>query len=114
MKNVDPDTSAPKSVEMLNISVGKKLKETIGKMKSVPGVVLIDCLGNLNDRNFEHIYITTNVAIIPMSFDADTIDATDIFIKAFKTISNTNLLFTPNRINTSEGKSEELRQSVCA
>ena len=45
-----------------------------------------------------------------MSFDADTVDATGIFIKAFKTVSNAKLLFAPNRINTSEGKSEELRQ----
>ena len=45
-----------------------------------------------------------------MSFDADTVDATGIFIKAFKTISNAKLLFVPNRINTSEGKTEELRQ----
>lgn len=109
-KNVDPDTSAPWAVEMLNTSNGKKLEETIGKLKSVPGVVLIDCPGNLNDRNLEHIYKAADVAVIPMSFDADTVDATGIFIKAFKTISNAKLLFAPNRINTSEGKAEELRQ----
>ena len=109
-KNVDPDTSAPWAVEMLNTSDGKKLEETIGKLKSVPGVVLIDCPGNLNDRNLEHIYKAADVAVIPMSFDADTVDATGIFIKAFKTISNAKLLFAPNRINTSEGKAEELRQ----
>ena len=95
-KNVDPDTSAPWAVEMLNTSDGKKLEETIGKLKSVPGVVLIDCPGNLNDRNLEHIYKAADVAVIPMSFDADTVDATGIFIKAFKTISNAKLLFAPN------------------
>lgn len=73
-------------------------------------IVLIDCPGNLNDRNLEHIYKAADVAVIPMSFDADTVDATGIFIKAFKTISNAKLLFAPNRINTSEGKAEELRQ----
>ena len=109
-KNVDPDTSAPWAVEMLNTSEGKKLEETIGKLKNVPGIVLIDCPGNLNDRNLEHIYKAADVAVIPMSFDADTVDATGIFIKAFKTISNAKLLFAPNRINTSEGKAEELRQ----
>ena len=109
-KNVDPDTSAPWAVEMLNTSDGKKLEETISKLKSVPGIVLIDCPGNLNDRNLENIYKAADVAVIPMSFDADTVDATGIFIKAFKTISNAKLLFAPNRINTSEGKAEELRQ----
>ena len=74
-KNVDPDTSVPWAVEMLNTSDAKKLEETIAKLKSVPGVVLIDCPGNLNDRNLEHIYKAADVAVIPMSFDADTVDA---------------------------------------
>ena len=65
-KNVDPDTSAPWAVEMLNTSDEKKLEETIAKLKSVPGVVLIDCPGNLNDRNLEHIYKAADVAVIPM------------------------------------------------
>ena len=109
-KDADPDASAPWAVEMLDTSNGQKLEETISKLKNVPGIVLIDCPGNLNDRNLEHIYKAADVAVIPMSFDADTVDATGIFIKAFKTVSNAKLLFAPNRINTSEGKSEELRQ----
>ncbi len=76
----------------------------------MPGVVLIDCPGNLNDRNLETIYKAADAAVIPMSFDADTVDATGIFIKAFKTISNAQLLFAPNRINPAERRAEELRQ----
>ncbi len=80
------------------------------KLKEVPGVVLIDCPGNLNDRNLETIYKAADAAVIPMSFDADTVDATGIFIKAFKTISNAQLLFAPNRINAAEKRVDELRQ----
>lgn len=109
-KDADPDASAPWAVEMLDTSNGQKLEETISKLKNVPGIVLIDCPGNLNDRNLEHIYRAADVAVIPMSYDADTIDATGIFVKAFKTISPAKLIFVPNRINTSEGKAEELRQ----
>jgi chromosome partitioning protein len=109
-KDADPDAYAPWAVEMLDTSNGQKLEETISKLKNVPGIVLIDCPGNLNDRNLEHIYRAADVAVIPMSYDADTIDATGIFVKAFKTISPAKLIFVPNRINTSEGKAEELRQ----
>lgn len=109
-KDADPDSSTPWAVEMLNTSNGQKLEETISKLKNVPGIVLIDCPGNLNDRNLEHIYRAADIAVIPMSYDADTIDATGIFVKAFKTISPAKLIFVPNRINTSEGKAEELRQ----
>ena len=82
----------------------------MAKLKEVPGVVLIDCPGNLNDRNLEYIYKSADTAIIPISFDADTVDATGIFVKALKTVSAADLVFLPNRINTSEKKSEELRQ----
>lgn len=109
-KDVDPDSSVPWSVELLDTSDGGKLKEKMKLVKNVPGIVLIDCPGNLNDRNLEHIYKTADLAVIPMSYDADTVDATGIFVKAFKTVSNAKLMFVPNRINTSEGKAEELRQ----
>ena len=108
--DVDPEAAAPWAVELLNTADGKKLSSTIEKIKNVPGVVLIDCPGNLNDKNLALIYKAADVAVIPMSFDADTVDATGIFVKAFKTVSSAKLVFAPNRINTSEGKAEELRQ----
>ncbi len=45
-----------------------------------------------------------------MTYDADTVDATGIFIKAFKTISGAQLLFAPHRINPAEKRADELRQ----
>lgn len=107
---VDAEATEPWSVSILNTADTDLLKQTIDKMKSVPGIVLIDCPGNLNDRNLEYIYKSADTAVIPISFDADTVDATGIFIKALRTISKANLIFIPNRINVSEKKSEELRQ----
>lgn len=109
-KSADPGAQAPWNVELLDTSDGERLRALIDKVKSVPGVVLIDCPGNLNDRNLEYIYKQADTAIIPISFDADTVDATGIFIKAMKTVSTAGLMFLPNRINVSERKSEELRQ----
>lgn len=109
-KDVAPDVQAPWNVDLLDTAKGDHLKNVMSKLKTVPGIVLIDCPGNLNDRNLEYIYKSADTAIIPISFDADTVDATGIFVKALKTVSSTNLVFIPNRINTSERKSEELRQ----
>lgn len=109
-KDVDPESAVPWNVELLNTSDSTKLKEKMKQLKNVPGIVLIDCPGNLNDRNLEHIYKASDLAVIPMSYDADTVDATGIFVKAFKTVSHAKLMFIPNRINASEGKAEELRQ----
>lgn len=109
-KDVAPEVHAPWSVERLDTADSEHLKRVMGKLKEVPGIVLIDCPGNLNDRNLEYIYQSADTAIIPISFDADTVDATGIFVKALKTVSSADLVFIPNRINTSERKSEELRQ----
>ena len=85
-------------------------KQVMGKLKEVPGIVLIDCPGNLNDRNLAYIYQSADTAIIPISFDADTVDATGIFVKALKSVSSAGLIFIPNRINAAERKAEEIRQ----
>ena len=103
-KDVAPDVQIPWGVELLDTANREHLERVMGKLKNVPGIVLIDCPGNLNDRNLEYIYKTADAAIVPVSF------ATGIFIKALKTVSSANLVFLPNRINSSERKSEELRQ----
>ena len=109
-KNAAPDTQIPWNVEMLDTSDRDRLVQVVEKMKEVPGIVLIDCPGNLNDRNLAYIYKSADTAIIPISFDADTVDATGIFVKALKSVSSANLIFIPNRINTAERKAEEIRQ----
>ncbi len=108
--DADPDVKAPWNIELLNTGDTGKLGTVMGKLKEVPGMVLVDCPGNLSDRNLETIYKSADVAVIPMSFDADTVDATGLFIKAFKTVSNARLLFVPNRINPAEKRADELRQ----
>ena len=107
---VDSEHQAPWSVELLNTADGTHLKTLLQNIKKVPGIVLIACPGNLNDKNLAMIYNVADAAVIPMSYDADTVDATGLFVKAFKTISNAKLVFAPNRINSLEGKAEDLRQ----
>ena len=74
-KDAAPDAQIPWNVEMLDTSDHKRLVQVMGKLKEVPGIVLIDCPGNLNDRNLAYIYQSADTAIIPISFDADTVDA---------------------------------------
>lgn len=109
-KDVAPETQIPWNVEMLDTSDNDRLVQVMNKLKNVPGIVLIDCPGNLNDRNLAYIYQSADTAIIPISFDADTVDATGIFVKALKSVSSAELIFVPNRINAAERKLEEIRQ----
>lgn len=109
-QDVAVEVQALWNVDLLDTADSKQLKKVMTQLKKVPGIVLIDCPGNLNDRNLEYIYKNADTAVIPISFDPDTVDATGIFIKALKSVSEAQLVFIPNRIITSERKSEELRQ----
>ena len=101
-KDVAPEAPIPWNVDLLDTANREQLELVMAKLKEVPGIVLIDCPGNLNDRNLEYIYKSADTAIIPISFDADTVDATGIFVKALKTVSAADLIFLPNRINVRE------------
>lgn len=109
-QDIDGDTQAPWNVDLLDTADSKQLKKVMEQLKKVPGIVLIDCPGNLNDRNLEYIYKNADTAIIPVSFDPDTVDATGIFNRVLKSVSKADLIFIPNRIISSERKADELRQ----
>ena len=109
--NAEPEHPVPYEVIRLDTSNESSVKNIMDRLKNLDGVVLIDCPGNLNAANLEYIYREADAAVIPISYDNDTIDATGIFVKVLRKINSTApLFFVPNRINTSEGKAEELRQ----
>ena len=81
-QDVAADAKAPWNVDLLDTADSKNLKKAMEQLKKVPGIVLIDCPGNLNDRNLEYLYKNADAAIIPISFDPDTVDATGIFIRS--------------------------------
>lgn len=86
------------------------LQSTIESIRQLQGIVLIDMPGTLNAANLDLIYMATDLAVVPISYDYDTIDATGIFIKVVKKVKNVNLVFLPNRINSTENRSDELKQ----
>lgn len=109
-EKADPDQKKPWQITALDTSDIKSVSKIMKQLKKIPGNVLVDCPGNLNDKSLAAIYAAADVAIIPMSFDQDTVDATGIFLKALKAISKTDLIFVPNRINDHEGRAEERKQ----
>ena len=99
----EPELKAPWDVLSAENDIVKKLQK-------VNGIVLVDCPGTLNDQKLLDIYQMADVAVVPLSYDTDTVDATGVFIKVLKKVSDAKLVFVPNRINSAEKKAEELRQ----
>ena len=104
----DPQRPLPWEVIKLNTFDGEKVKAVVKKLKQVDGIIVVDCPGNLNDNNLSILFEAADFIVIPMAFDVDTIDATNIFINVVKKRSKAKLLFLPNRINVSEGRAQDL------
>ena len=56
------------------------------------------------------LYKAADLAVVPISYDFDTIDVTGIFIKVIKRVKNIQLVFLPNRINSTENRADEMKQ----
>ena len=69
-----------------------------------------DMPGTLNAANLDLLYKAADLAVVPISYDFDTIDATGIFIKVIKRVKDIQLVFLPNRINTTENRADEMKQ----
>jgi len=104
----DPKRPLPWEVIKLNTFDGEKVKAVVKKLKQVDGIIVVDCPGNLNDNNLSILFEAADFIVVPMAFDVDTIDATNIFISVVKKRSKAKLLFLPNRINVSEGRAQDL------
>ena len=104
----DPKRPLPWEVIKLNTFDGEKVKAVVKKLKQVEGIIVVDCPGNLNDNNLSILFEAADFIVVPMAFDVDTIDATNIFINVVKKRSKAKLLFLPNRINVSEGRAQDL------
>ena len=79
-------------------------------LRTQEGIVLVDMSGTLNASNLDLLYMQADLAVVPISYDFDTIDATGIFIKVVRKVKNIKLVFLPNRINSTENCSDELKQ----
>ena len=99
----DPDASLPWEINTLREIIMEGLKQ-------LPYDVIIDCPGNLVDPNLEVIYSNADIAVIPIHYDSDTLDATQMFCETFKAHFGAKIFFVPNGIVSVEERREHLQQ----
>ena len=103
----NPDAVIPWEVSTVDTTDRQSLQSSIKEAMEFDGVVLFDMPGTLNAANLDLLYKAADLAVVPISYDFDTIDATGIFIKVIKRVKDIQLVFLPNRINTTEMKQRE-------
>lgn len=79
------------------------VEKLMERLKGIPGWILVDCPGNLNDNTLLPVFKAADAVVIPISYEDIVIDATSIFVNVFRQNSQADILFLPNRINEMEG-----------
>ena len=107
----NPAAIVPWEVISIDASDRQGLLSAIDDAKNFPGIVLADMPGTVNAANLDLLYKAADMAVIPISYDFDTIDATGIFINVIRgVVKDLSLVFLPNRINTTENRADEMKQ----
>ena len=103
-------SSARFSVELMRLGRKTSLMSSIEEVMKLEGIVLIDMPGTLNAVNLDLLYKVADLAVVPISYDFDTIDATGLFIKVVRKMKDIKMIFLPNRINSTENRADEMKQ----
>ena len=106
----NPDVAVPWEVSTIDTADRQSLMSSIEEVMKLEGIVLIDMPGTLNAVNLDLLYKVADLAVVPISYDFDTIDATGLFIKVVRKMKDIRLVFLPNRINSTENRADEMRQ----
>lgn len=112
LKSADGEVQEPWQLISLDTSDVKGVENMMENLKTIPGWILIDCPGNLNDNGLLPVFKAADAVVVPISYEDIVVDATSVFIQVFRKISDATLCFLPNRINEAEGTKVEREQRV--
>ncbi len=90
------------------LHVDAEIKERMGKLKKVPGLVVIDCPGSVDNDNLKYVYHSSDFIIIPFRFDRMNVREAATFAETVRKISKAKLLFLPNMVTQYDDQREEL------
>ena len=88
------------------------VQERLTKVRKVPGIVLIDCPGSVDNNNLKYVYHSADIIIMPFRFDRMNVRETESFAEVVKGISKAKRLFLPNLVTQYDDKREELRAAI--
>lgn len=112
VKSAEGEVQEPWQLISLDTSDVKGVENMMENLKSIPGWILVDCPGNLNDNGLLPVFKSADAVVVPISYEDIVVDATSVFIQVFRKISDAPLCFLPNRINDNEGTKSEREQRV--
>lgn len=110
-----PNADVPWNVHFLDTSDIDNVKDIIRQAKRFKSLILIDCPGNINDPALQYIYEAADVAVVPMEYNADVVDATVMFGEVLKTnffqSKRKRIFFVPNKVSAIWEKQGAVRKA---
>lgn len=88
------------------------VQERMGKIKNIPGIVLIDCPGSVDNNNLKYVYHSADIIVMPFRFDRMNVRETVTFAEVVKGISKARRLFLPNLVTQYDDKRVELKAAI--
>lgn len=92
--------------------VDDTIESKIRGVRQVPGIVLIDCPGTVDNPNLKYIFHAADIAVMPFRFDRMNVRETVTFAEIFSIISKATLLFLPNMVTQYDNKRDALRLAM--
>lgn len=93
------------------IAVSDDFSRVVKSIQKVPGVVIVDCPGNVDDARLCQIYKAAYMAIVPFRYDRKNVKATFEFSRAFNQVSRAMMLYVPNMVSAFEGFRKSFRDA---
>ena len=106
LKNID----VPWQVWPLRLD--ESIQEHMTKIKKIPGLVLIDCPGSVDNNNLKYVYNASDILIMPFRYDRMNVRETATFADIVKKISKGKRIFLPNMVTQYDGKRTELKAAI--
>ena len=112
LKSAGEGVQEPWQLIPLDTSDVQGVENMMENLKTIPGWILVDCPGNLNDNGLLPVFKAADAVVVPISYEDIVVDATSVFIQVFRNISDATLCFLPNSIKEAEGTKAEREQRV--
>lgn len=106
----NPNAEIPWDVQSLANFDEIPVEDVMQNLKQIPGCIIIDCPGNIQDENLKHIYNAADIVVVPTRYDSDTVDATKRFLDVFNMVSDAKVFIVPNNIVLSDERRESVRE----
>jgi len=115
-----PNTELPWKVQYVDIDNIDEVKNVIERAKQLPCIVMIDCPGNVSDPALKIIFDAADVAILPLEYNSDVVDATELFGVTLKkrydelsaiTKKKKRIFLVPNKVSAVYEQRGEVRRA---